>query len=205
MEVTKLNEAGYDQAKYGFSLSFKDRAADAGIHYIEVVKGHKSEHFDKVLKANAPRDGGHNKLLEHIVLWLDIEANLEWWKQFDTYRVAVSKQSESTMHTLDRRDVVATDFDFYSEDFHTQDDAQIFLDYLEMLSRQPPRLKSKLLPQGYLQRREVVLNYKVIRHIAMQRFAHKLPEWRMFLDMVYLQVDHPELLPDLEKLRCSRK
>ena len=225
MEVKILNEAGYEEAKYGFSLSFKDRnipmkdwwcsemldidCSDSGFCCPDDCKREKRvHHYNNVLQKSSSRDGGHNKFLEHIMVWVDIEASLEFWKQFDTYRVGVSKQSESSMHTLDKRNITVEDFDLTEDELKIEciagptdiGDKNPTLDhilglYLNYISMMSPRLKSKLLPQGYKQRREVVLSYKVLRHIISQRNGHKLPEWKMFINEIYSQVQYPELLP----------
>lgn len=239
MEVSVIEETGYNSALYGFSLSYKDRVVsrddwwgncfrcdlkqngimcDADNDGIECNQYSKEKYsrqrqIQKTATANSSRDKGHNKFLEHCMVWLDVEASIEWWKQYDTYRVGVSKQSESTMHTLDRRDIVLEDFDIEEEDFNMEcisDPSDIggtnpklstilgiYCTYLNFL---PPRLKSKLLPQGYKQRREIVLSYKVLRHIIVQRHKHKLPDWIQFIDEIYKQVEHPELLPDRKLL-----
>ena len=125
-------------------------------------------------------------------MWLDINASLEFWKQFDTYRIGVSKQSESSMHTLDSKDIELDDFDLTEEESKT---GTVLVNYIKVLNDLPSRLKSKLIPQGYLQRRQVCLNYKVLRHIINQRKGHKLPEWKFFIDSIYNRCEHPELLP----------
>ena len=238
MKVDVLQESGYNAALYGFSLSFKKDKSSLkdwwgrcmGCTYkpdgIMCMDGFKfgdaprcSEWSDEKRKrqkqiqnattANAPRDGGHNKFLESVMVWLDINASFEWWKQFDTYRVGVSKQSASTMHTLDARPIEISDFDLTEEELNIPvvDDIPIregynagllLEEYCSYLSKLPSRVKSKLLPQGYLQSRQIVLSYKVLRHIIVQRNGHKLPEWKLFIDSIYKQCKHPELLPKRE-------
>lgn len=219
MEVKILEEHGYNSAKYGMSLSFKDRNIRPENWWnLSVYNGdsfgldgeiiNRVKHYDKVVKSHAGRDGGHNKFLEHVVLWLDIEASLEWWKQFDTYRVGTSKQSESTMHCLDKRYVLIEDVDLSEDELKTkttggdpEDDGitveSLLGQYLNYISCLPVRTKSKLLPQGYKQRREVVLSYKVLRHIILQRNGHKLGEWKYFIDEIYKQAKYQHLLPIL--------
>ena len=223
MNVKILEEAGYNSALYGFSLSYKDRAVkpedwlcssspDICGNSDPVVHCYGCEPYDRIVrieraaKANAPRNKGHNKFLEHIQVWVDIEGSLEFWKQMDTYRVGVSKQSESSMHTLDKRDITLEDLDLSDEEllYHTADDegCQELLieevdEYLRYINKLPSRLKSKLLPQAYKQRRQLVLSYKVLRHIIAQRKGHKLPEWITFIEEIMKQVEHPELLEDL--------
>lgn len=221
MEVKVLGEYGYEFALYGFSLSYKDRAIPRDEWWCPLClvfepcpKKNESEYeyecnicdlekrknkIENACKVNAFRDGGHNKLLEHIVVWLDVEASLEFWKQLDTYRVGVSKQSESTMHVLDKRDINLNDLDLAEDDLkwleENSHDSTI-VDYLDYISKMPSRLKSKLLPQGYKQRREMVLSYKVLRHIINQRKGHKLSEWQFFIKSILKQIQHPELLPN---------
>ena len=123
-----------------------------------------------------------------------ITASLEWWKQFDTYRTGVSKQSSSTMHTLDKGSIVPNHLDLRPEDFKSINDWHVYIDYLNMISVQSPRTKSKALPQAYLQEREVVFSYKVIRHIIKQRYNHKLPEWKSFIKQLIGCLNRPEYL-----------
>jgi hypothetical protein len=42
----------------------------------------------------------HGKFTRMIICWCDITAPLYWWKEFDTYRVGVEKNSCSTMHKV---------------------------------------------------------------------------------------------------------
>ena len=62
-------------------------------------------------KKLAWKQGGHNKFLETITLCLDITAPRYWWQEFDTYRVGVTKQSESTMHTIINKPFETIDFE----------------------------------------------------------------------------------------------
>lgn len=226
MEVKILHESGYDEAKYGFSLSFKNREIKPTDWFCPIITAGRIEewdcnencescelqkredHFDNVLSQNAERDGGHNKFLEHIIVWLDVEAPLEWWKQEDTYRIGTSKQSESTMHCLDKRDIVIEDFDLTEEELEKECISNptdigeknpklncILGLYIQYLNHMPSRLKSKLLPQAYKQRRQIVLSYKVLRHMINQRKNHKLPEWQFFIKEIYRQISYPNLLP----------
>ena len=103
MDVDVIGEAGYYEAMFGMGLSF---GLTSGMSFKEFSESssiedqEKRKRMSRVLEANAPKDGGHNKFLESIQLWLDISAPRYWWSEFDTYRVGTSKQSASTMHTL---------------------------------------------------------------------------------------------------------
>jgi hypothetical protein len=190
MKVTKFLEAGFEPALYGFALSYKK----PGVSREEFWTSERRERAYKAALANAHRDGGHNKFLEHIMVWITVEANLEWWKQFDTYRIGVSKQSASTMHTLESKIVEIEHFDVFKSEFKSEEDFETYIQYIKMLSNQDARLKSKLLPQAYIQEREIVLSYKVIRHCIKQRYSHKLPAWQMFICQLVKSLDRKEFL-----------
>lgn len=68
MQVKILREAGYEEAILGLSLS----------------KGATIERAKEVAVQLAPKDGGHNKLLESIQAWLDVTAPRYWWQEADT-------------------------------------------------------------------------------------------------------------------------
>lgn len=172
MKVAILREAGYDEALLGLSLSY-DRP-------IEAMPAAAVRLCDK--------DGGHNKFLEHIVVWLLVTAPRYWWQQFDTYRVGVSKQSQSTMHTMMKRDFTQDDF--------ARPIASQTLGRLNELRAGGyfDQLKVEL-PEGFIQTREVVTNYNALRNIIKQRMHHRLCEWRVFIDAIKTGVQHPELLP----------
>jgi len=53
-----------------------------------------------------------------------------------------------------------------------------------------------LLPESFLQRRIVCLNYMTLQRMIRQRATHKLEEWPAFIDQVRGQVSHPEFLKE---------
>lgn len=196
----EIDEYGYKYAMLGLSFS----------------KEQPPEKMPEVAKRLRAQDGGHNKYLESIVVWADITAPHYWWKHFDTYRVGpvnipqyfptwlkflanlilaiswppvmpVTKQSGSVMYNILKRPLSQADFE--------DPIPGVTIARLNMLrDNKDFRGLVNELPGGYLQRRMVVLNYKVIRYIFGQRLGHKLPEWQFFEDEIMRQVSHPELL-----------
>ena len=171
MKVTILNEAGYDEAMLGLSLSYDQPVENMPAAALKLL----------------PLGGSHIKFLESIVVWLDITAPRYWWQQFDTYRVGVTKQSGSTMHTILKRPLEQTDFDR--------------LVPLQTLNRLNGLIEDKLfdqlkaeLPEGFLQRRIVCINYRTLRHIMEQRRNHRLEGWCLFIQSIKEQAQHPEFL-----------
>ena len=188
MQVKVLNEAGYEEGLRGMAYSFKDRAEDVD-EWWWVGAYDRAEKRAPLL---APKDGGHNKFLESIVVWIDIEACRAFWSEFDTYRVGTTKQSESTMHTLSKRAPTYSDF----EPNTPTGIIDTFITLWPYIKHDVTTLKLAL-PEGFLQRRLVCTNYKVLRNVIAQRTGHRLIFWQQFIDDVMKQVAHPDLLMQL--------
>ena len=154
-----------DDALFGIGLSYgltSEMKCDAAFRKSPVYK-----QLEQVSRKLAHMQGGHNKFLETITITLDITAPRYWWQEFDTYRAGVTKQSESTMHTIMSReltDEVAID---------ANDEAEKKRCFMDMKSA---------LPEGFLQRRIVCLNLKALQNMFIQRRAHRLPEWHRFFE-----------------------
>lgn len=186
MKVTVDHEAGYDEAVYGMALSYKDRSVPPAEWWTAPQQIRAEIRAEKL----AHKDGGHNKFLESIIVWLDVEAPRYWWSEADTYRLT-TRQSESTMHTLGKR--LATEDDFEQGTSIAQ---IVSLNDRIKCGYQIWRIK-QALPEGYLQRRLWRVDYKTLRNIILQRRSHRLPHWQRFIEQVLRQVGHPELLPSL--------
>ena len=171
MQVTILEEAGFKWAMRGLARSYNQNI----------------ESMPTVALKLGPKDKGHNKFLESIQVWLDIEAPRFWWSEMDTYRAGISKQSDSTIHTLSRQELTQDNFEKPID--------QEYLNYLNILIRQKASIEElkNALPDGFIQGRTVNLNYKVIRHIMIQRYNHKLSQWHVLCDAMR-DLEHYELL-----------
>ena len=131
----------------------------------------------------------HSKFMRMITVSFDIVAPLYWWKEFDTYKIATVRNSCSTMHKIEARELVYGDFatdGLTSLDMlHLQDDIR----YINMLINDYKQASGehklsihrrivKLLPDSYLQRATITTNYQVLRNIRnSDRKTHKLEEW----------------------------
>ena len=134
---------------------------------------------------------GHNKFLESVVVWLDIVAPRYFWQEFDTYRVGVTRQSESTMHTIAKRPLEPGDFAHPVPAAH--------LAHLNRLIAEGRWEETKWdLPESFLQRRIVSANYMALQRIVRQRARHRLPEWHEFIDQLVRSVEHPEYVKERE-------
>lgn len=184
MEVKVLQEVGHDLALRGMAYSFKDRAEEVESWWEEK----RDRAYQRAPKL-APMDFGHNKFLESITVYIDIEAPRAWWSEFDTYRVGTTKQSESTMHTLAKRAPTIADFEPGTSPIMIA----AFQEVWKECKGNIHELKMAL-PEGFLQRRLVVTNYKVLRNIIAQRKNHRLKLWSKFEEEIVNQVEHKEYL-----------
>jgi hypothetical protein len=178
MQQKLLRCSGYEEALLGAMLSFGKTSFDN-------FKASK-EDMGRIADTLAGKDGGHNKFLEQIQYWILIQAPLFWWKQFDTYRVGVSKSSESTMHKSWKRGLHITDFEglvFLETINRLNELIVIYNEALKDGDKQCSVLKQDIisnLPDGYLQTRMVNVNAKCLRNIYAQRKCHELSQWRKF-------------------------
>lgn len=132
----------------------------------------------------------HRKFMRMITVYLDITAPLYWWKEFDTYRVGVEKNSCSTMHKIHAKEFTLEDFStehLYPEVREAFENT--IIKYLNearktynFLSDTPSKKDAwwqmiQILPTSYNQRRTVMLNYEVLANIYKSRRNHKLDEW----------------------------
>ena len=134
----------------------------------------------------------HRKFMRQIFVSVDITAPLYWWKEFDTYKVATVSNSCSTMHKLADTPITLNcfemdDFTPLIDNFKIDLSWQTVVSYLEQLRQKYNETKDKrywkelirLLPESWLQKRTVTMNYENLLGICSkgQRRFHKLTEW----------------------------
>ena len=143
----------------------------------------------------------HRKFMRQIFVSVDITAPLYWWKEFDTYKVGTVANSTSTMHKLASTPITMKCFE--GDDFENLEDVYFnlnlynywseFVEVLENLRQKYNETKDKrywkelirLLPDSWLQRRTVTMNYENLLAMCSngQRRNHKLTEWsKSFID-----------------------
>lgn len=197
MAAVVIEEAGYSSAIIGLAKN-KKISTDRAI---------------QVAKRLAPQDGGHNKFLESIYVWVDVRAPRDWWVEADTYRMS-TKNSESTMHTLIEELRPLIPYTGSLHDLTRSDQVQAYVhtnfeDGWDSIT--PPQLLylirsvedndplyqiKRRLPEGFLQSRTWCFNYKTLKNIIDQRQNHRMPHWPEFIRQLREQVKHPELLPN---------
>ena len=140
----------------------------------------------------------HRKFLRQIFVSVDITAPLYWWKEFDTYKVGTTANSQSTMHKIHSKpielsDFSIDDFEINNEGIYLEDcfinviaDCEILRQrYIETKDKRYWRGLVQLLPDSYNQKRTLTMSYENLLNMLKQRKAHKLDEWREFCDWIF--------------------
>ena len=195
LKVDILDVAGIYPAIYGMRnpLNSHDRMDSEEDSYCTngVCIGKK----DMILAKKLIKAGGeHRKFLRQIQVWLDVTVPRYLWQELDTYKFG-TKNSESTMHCLHKRE-------FELSDFYIGDDPIVgTANYLELYvipklnEYRQYYLKDKdyrwiiemkrILPESFLQRRTWNTNYEELLNIYKQRRHHRLKEeWGIILDTI---------------------
>ena len=163
------------------------------------------ELMQKLIKAGSE----HRKFLRQIFVSVDITAPLFWWKEFDTYKIGTVSNSCSTMHKLASTPITIDcfemgDFTPFIDNFKIDLSWRTVVSYLEQLRQKYNETKDKrywkelirLLPESWLQKRTITMNYENLLNMYQQRKNHKLTEWsKSFCDWV-------KTLPYAEELIC---
>lgn len=132
----------------------------------------------------------HRKFLRQICIWVDLTLPRYVWTEFDTYKVGTVRNSQSSINGLGKRNLTIEDFEI--------DDEEDLPDFLVILNRinrlgelyrnarilketnlyNYVRRIKKLLPESFLQKSTITMNYEVAATIYKQRQSHRLHEWR---------------------------
>lgn len=134
----------------------------------------------------------HRKFLRQIIVSMDINAPLYWWKEFDTYKVGTVANSCSTMHKIQAKAFCREDFSCERVTGEGVDVMDGLIAYLESERVKFIETKDKahwhnmiqLLPSSFNQLRTVSLNYEVLINIYYARVHHKLAEWHTFCEVI---------------------
>lgn len=141
----------------------------------------------------------HAKFMRQIFVSVDITAPRYWWSEFDTYKIGTTANSCSTMHKLTAYPITYEMFCFdgiNDLDIENNLDDELLnykiydwinntlslMEDIRIIGEETKQFKYKkimkqILPEGFLQKRTVTLNYAVIRTMVQQRKNHRLKEW----------------------------
>lgn len=147
----------------------------------------------------------HAKFRRMIHVQADITAPLYWWKEYDTYKISTTANSESTMHTIMSRPFGIDQFAIDRMDDEAVENLLTTIDYLnkcrdrylaanlifaiedDLPGTCYARTKQQAwdnviqtLPTSWLQKRTIDINYETLAIMHIDRANHKLIEWREF-------------------------
>ena len=212
INIDKIEVSGFYGAILGMRNPFKNRdksdsfEKNPNSNWGDEIGPNDLDLCQRLLRAGGDDDA---KFMRMIHVQADVTAPLYWWKEFDTYKVATVANSESTMHTIAKREFTLDDFSHE----HLYEDAWVHVNwdsqdydgsayeclydtisvlnalrerYLKAVEEKDPMAKEvwyqmiQLLPTSYMQKRTVDLNYQTLRRIYFARRNHKLAEWSGF-------------------------
>lgn len=191
-----LDVQGFDSALYGMRMPLKSyskadskwqRTEDGADE--EFVIGSSDYRLMKSLW-----EGGteHRKWMRQVIVWAEIEMPRYFFQEWDTYKIGTSANSESTMHRLTKDGVKKEDLDFPFDDSIASAYVSALLiglnNWIDLYNNEPdPDEKERLfliikglLPESYMQKRTVCLNYEVLANMYRQRKSHRLPQWNKY-------------------------
>ena len=169
-----------------------------------VVGASDLELMRRLYKAGAE----HRKYLRQIFVSMDITAPLYYWKEADQYRINVTTNSCSTMHTIHKKEFTLDDFshehlcpiaisslkslikdlnlyrDTYLASSSSIANNCLMADYKLKDKKEVWWQMIQLLPSSYNQKRTITMNYENVFNIIKQRSTHKLDEWKQFCDIL---------------------
>lgn len=136
----------------------------------------------KLVKAGSD----HRKFLRQIMVSVDITAPLYWWKEYDTYKVATTANSTSTMHRIHAKPITLADFSYERLSLGALTNLTGTIEFLEGRRLQFVETKDpaawddiiQLLPTSYNQLRTCTLSFETLLSQYHARKAHKLQEWQ---------------------------
>lgn len=122
--------------------------------------------------------GSHRKFLRQIIVWCDLTISRMIWTEVDTYKVATTRNSCSTMHKLGHRDLELSDFEDeeieWSQLTLLNDLAQ---KYRVSNSTDDLRRLKQSLPESFLQKSTFTFSYETGLKMYCDRRNHRMREW----------------------------
>ena len=143
-------------------------------------------------KRLAKAGSDHRKFIRQIFVSVDFNAQLYWWKEFDTYKVGTVANSTSTMHKIASKPFTMDDCSHDKMNETALRSLSQVIETLEALRQAYLETKDKelwysmiqLLPSSYNQLRTVTMNYETLVNIYHARKHHKLAEWHVVCEWI---------------------
>lgn len=127
----------------------------------------------------------HSKAIRGTWVTFDITAARYWWAEMDTYTIGKQPlSSTSTMHKITSRDLIKDDFEGGNVLLGTLNVLNTFRNGKGISNTEKLIEMKKVLPESFLQRRVIQINYQSLKNMYKQRYNHRLPEWEQFCGVV---------------------
>lgn len=181
MRIENIEFYGFGPAIRGMRNSFASwNKSDSIVSYHHF---HIGDNDMALMRKLYKAGGSERKFMRVIQVWCDIYAPLTWWKQADTYKIATTDLSTSTMHSITNKEFTLDDFYAEPSD-HLKSTIDFLnkkrLEYLVANEYHTWREIIDNLPESYIQMRTINFNYETVARIINERKNHKLIEWHMF-------------------------
>lgn len=215
IKIENIQTMGWEGALRGMRnpLNSWDKADSAYASNIECTDinlaayGNKLERYDFVIGQNdlalclklIKAGSEHRKFLRMIHVQMDIAAPLYWWKEFDTYKVATTSNSCSTMHKIAAKPFEFDDFSYEHLSELGDEVLEDIVDHMNfwrdkyLASPSDKRIwwqMIQLLPSSYNQRRTIDMSMETVLNILHQRSHHRLDEWIELCDTMLKQIPY---------------
>lgn len=151
----------------------------------------------KLIKAGSD----HSKFMRQIFVSMDITAPMSWWWDYDTYKVATTRNSTSRMHKLGTRLLTYDDFSYDDENYkinitplreYVLNDINRRIQLFQDFKKEGKNEEAMLLwrdivfdsPQNYNFKSTWTGSYENMRNIYRARKNHKQREFRDFCKFI---------------------
>jgi hypothetical protein len=131
------------------------------------------------------RGNEHCKFMRQIMIWVRFTVPRYVWQELDTYKVATTRNSCSTMNKLGSVSLELEDFeDPIPESLlaHINDLGRFLREAKADKDKDVRRARVELkndLPEGFLQSAMYTMSYQTALAMLLQRENHRLPQWRL--------------------------
>lgn len=192
MKIETLEVVGFKPSLIGLRAPYKSYDSSDTDFTQDDGASFKMGEADEELAMRLCRAGrNHRKHMRMWYVYAVITAPRYFWSELDTHVLGVVKNSESTIHTLYKEDINEDlfEFDFNDAPECAKDAMNATFTALKELQASfklasTPEEKNyyrsimkQILPESFLQRRCVCMNYEALRHMYEERKNHRLPEW----------------------------
>jgi Fe-S cluster biosynthesis and repair protein YggX len=179
-----MNSWGKTDSIFRYAIPKNPYAEESEAEFVDCIR--LGENDLNLMRGLIKAGSEHRKFMRQIFVSVDITASLYWWKEFDTYKVGTVSNSCSTMHKLASTPITLDCFE--TDDLCKEVlpfDVEVFIQSLEEMRQKFNETKDKRiwkelirwLPESWLQKRTITMNYENVLSMVHQRKNHKLTEW----------------------------